>query len=81
MYDNIYEKTVTDMYKEMKENIIQMVINWTLLLLIKTTIETHNRRNINATHFANNADKRNFVNNVDKRKQDNTMNICNLLYK
>ena len=58
-----------------------MVINWTLLTLIKAKIETHNRRNINATHFANSADKRNFVNNADKRKHDNTMNICNLLYK
>ena len=67
MYDNMYETTVTNMYKE---NLIQMVINWTLLTIIKTRIEAHNHRNLNATHFANSTDN-NFVTNSDKREHDN----------
>ena len=77
MYGNMYETTVTDMYKE---NLIQMVINWILLTLTKIRIETHNRRNINATHFANSTDN-NFVTNSDKREHDNDTNIFNFLYK
>ena len=77
MYDNMYETTVTNMYKE---NLIQMVINWTLLTIIKTRIEAHNHRNLNATHFANSTDN-NIVTNSDKEKHDNTMNILTFLYK
>ena len=50
MYGNMYETTVTNMYKG---NLIQMVINWILLTMIKTRIESHNHRNTNTTHFAN----------------------------
>ena len=77
MYDNMYETTVTDMYKE---NLIQMVINWTILTMIKIKIETHNYKNTNATHFANSADN-NLVTNSDRKKHDNTMNILTFLYK
>ena len=77
MYGNMYETTVTNMYKG---NLIQMVINWTLLTIIKTRIEAHNRRNLNATHFANSTDN-NIVTNSDKEKHDNTMNILTFLYK
>ena len=57
-----------------------MMINWILLTLIQTGIETHNRRNTNATHFANSADN-NLVTNSDRKKHDNTMNIFTFLYK
>ena len=77
IYDNMYETTVTDMYKE---NLIQMVINWTILTMIKIKIETHNYKNTNATHFANSADN-NLVTNSDRKKHDNTMNILTFLYK
>ena len=77
IYDNMYDLTVTDMYKE---NLIQMVINWTILTMIKIKIETHNYKNTNATHFANSADN-NLVTNSDRKKHDNTMNILTFLYK
>ena len=77
IYDNMYDLTVTDMYKE---NLIQMVINWTILTMIKIRIETHNYKNTNATHFANSADN-NLVTNSDRKKHDNTMNILTFLYK
>ena len=77
IYDNMYDLTVTDMYKE---NLIQMVINWTILTMIKIGIETHNYKNTNATHFANSADN-NLVTNSDRKKHDNTMNILTFLYK
>ena len=77
IYDNMYDLTVTDMYKE---NLIQMVINWTILTMIKIKIETHNYKNTYATHFANSADN-NLVTNSDRKKHDNTMNILTFLYK
>ena len=77
IYDNMYDSTVTDMYKE---KLIQMVMNWTILTMIKIRIETHNYKNTNATHFANSADN-NLVTNSDKKKHDNTMNIFTFLYR
>ena len=77
IYDNMYDLTVTDMYKE---NLIQMVINWTILTMIKIKIKTHNYKNTYATHFANSADN-NLVTNSDRKKHDNTMNILTFLYK
>ena len=77
IYVNMYDLTVTDMYKE---NVIQMVINWTILTMIKIKIETHNYKNTYATHFANSADN-NLVTNSDRKKHDNTMNIFTFLYK
>ena len=77
IYDNMYDLTVTDMYKE---KLIQMVMNWTILTMIKIRIETHNYKNTNATHFANSADN-NLVTNSDKKKHDNTMNIFTFLYR